>query len=147
MEWLREKRIPLLKADGVELVRYKAWHATAMYFYDADRNIIEFIARRDLKADPGEPFAPGRIIGISEIGVAVTDIREAYSSLCQIGDIPVYDGTFDKFCAAGDPGGLLILIDREQKKWFPTDDPAFSSAFILRGDLSFEFKDGMIMSL
>ncbi len=143
LEWLKA-RVAILKDDGDELMRFDAWNAIAMYFYDADRNIVEFIARRDLPAGAEGPFGPDHILGISEVGMPVTDIGAAYSAVNAIGSIPLYDGNFDKFCAAGDPQGLLILINRDKKVWFPTNDPAFSSPFSIRGDVSFDFAGGMV---
>lgn len=145
LDWLKQ-RCPVLTDEGDELVRFDAWKAMAMYFYDADRNILEFIARRDLAPGQGGPFGADRILGVSEIGIPVTDIRDAFSAINRIGNIPLYDGSFEKFCAAGDPHGLLILINRDRKTWFPTNDPAFSSPFSLRGDLSFDFAAGRILS-
>ncbi|HEY1007433.1 MAG TPA: hypothetical protein VGD92_09630 [Sphingobacteriaceae bacterium] len=143
LEWLKA-RLVILKDEGDELVRFDAWNAMAMYFYDADRNIVEFIARRDLPAEADGPFGTHDILGISEVGMPVTDIGAAFSAVNAIGSIPLYDGNFDKFCAAGDPQGLLILINRDKKTWFPTNDTAFSSSFSIRGDVSFDFAGGTV---
>ncbi len=46
LNWLKQ-RVELLPFDGEELVDFRSWNAKAMYFYDADSNIIEFISRKD----------------------------------------------------------------------------------------------------
>jgi len=43
--------------------------------------------------------------------------------------LDVYFGNFKKFCAIGGERGLFIVIDKNNKNWFPTNDKAFSSAF------------------
>lgn len=141
LHWLKE-RVEILKDDGEEVVAFDAWNATAMYFYDADKNIIEFIARRDLKIEAAGAFSPHMLISISEIGMPVDDIEATYRAINGISSIEVYDGNFGKFCAVGDPKGLFIIINRHQKRWFPTSDAAYSSDFILVGKPSLVFRDG-----
>ena len=48
LNWLK-KRINVLSYEGVEIHRFEDWNANAIYFYDADKNIVEFIGRHNLE--------------------------------------------------------------------------------------------------
>jgi hypothetical protein len=61
--------------------------------------------------------------------------------------IPIFDGDFSSFCALGNDEGLFILIDKNKKKWFPTNDVAHASDIIVKGDYNFAFKNGTIKEL
>lgn len=145
-QWLQRK-VKLLKDGNDDFIDFKSWNARAMYFYDADRNIVEFIARKNLSVNSSEEFTAREVLGISEIGMPVSDIESAYHQLCEFKEMPIYDGNFDRFCAAGDETGLLIIIDKSKKKWYPTNDPAASSDFFLEGDFNFAFINGQIQEL
>jgi catechol-2,3-dioxygenase len=115
-----------------------------MYFYDPDKNIVEFIARKGLKVNGKLPFGPKEFVSISEIGLSLPDIKTGYNTLNQMKKLPVYDGDFDKFCAAGDEHGLFIIVNRNSKTWFPTEDKSETADFIMSGDYNIEFTAGVI---
>jgi catechol-2,3-dioxygenase len=130
LQWLKE-RVVILKDGDNEIQDFHFWNAKAMYFYDADQNIVELIARRNLQyASEGE-FSAKDFIEISEIGMPTTNIEKRFTELQKITDIAVFDGAFDRFCAMGDEQGLFICIDKNKKDWYPTNDKAFSSEFEL----------------
>ena len=141
--WLKQ-RVSILKDEQNEINDFENWNAKAVYFYDEDQNIVEFIARKNLNIQSNYTFRSDSIIGISEIGVPVNNIEQAYNHLNQLRKIPIYDGNFEKFCATGDEDGLFIIIHKEKKKWFPTDDIAYSSYFRMEGDYHIEFTNGKI---
>jgi len=128
LAWLKSK-VDILPYKGDELVDFDAWNAQAMYFHDVDGNIVEFIGRRDIEVEEELPFSAQSILNISEIGLAVGDIRPAYDLIKQQLDIPLYDGSMESFCAAGSPNGLFIIINKNKKEWIPTDLKADSSPF------------------
>tara|TARA_R100001369_G_scaffold38256_1_gene63810 strand:- start:18578 stop:18931 length:354 start_codon:yes stop_codon:yes gene_type:complete len=90
---------------------------------------MEFISRKNLNGVLTEDFSEKSILGISEIGLATTNIEEKFSFLKEQCGLEVYDGNFHKFCAIGDDEGLLITINSEKKKWYPTGDIAYNSDF------------------
>ncbi len=53
-------------------------------------------------------------------------------------------GDFEVFCAAGDENGLFIILNKEKRRWFPTDDIPHSSYFRVEGDYNIEFTNGKI---
>lgn len=144
LNWLK-KRTDVLKDGDAELIDFNTWNAKAMYFYDVDKNIVELISRKNLNVNRNELFGQNQFIGVSEIGVSVQNIATTFNEIKAIKDLSVYDGNFERFCAAGDENGLFIIIDRNKKRWFPCNDYAYTSDFILRGEYNLEFKEGKII--
>lgn len=128
LAWLKS-RVSILKNDQDEIVDFSAWDAKSVYFYDEDKNIMEFISRRDFNKPVSEVFSEKSLLGIAEIGLATNDIEEKFNFLHQQFKLEVFDGNFEKFCAIGDHQGLLITINKKLKDWFPNGDQAFSSDF------------------
>lgn len=128
LEWVKE-RVPVLKNKFEEIIDFSGWDAKSIYFYDADENIMEFISRRNFLNPESDIFSENSLLGIAEIGLATSNIKEKYKILREKCRLEMYDGSFDKFCAIGDDQGLLITINRNEKDWFPTNDKAFLSDF------------------
>ena len=128
LEWVKE-RIPVLKGYGQEIVDFPAWSAKSLYFYDEDKNIIEFISRESFSKPKSALFSENSILGISEVGLVTENIREKFDFLKLNCQLEKYDGDFEHFCAIGDDEGLLITINNKLKDWFPTDDKAYKSEF------------------
>ncbi|NER12347.1 VOC family protein [Leptobacterium flavescens] len=146
LEWL-QKRVEVIPYQDQPIVDFRNWNAKALYFYDADRNIVEFIARKNLDIRSASPFAADKLLCVSEIGIATSNIKDVYDRLNSLRELPVFDGNFDRFCAAGDEEGLFILVDVKKKKWFPADDDVYLTDFRVKGDFNFEFKNGEIKEL
>lgn len=131
LDWLKS-RLTILKDGKTEVQDFDFWNAKAIYFYDNDRNIVEFIARKNLNNQSEETFDINSICEISEIGMPVSNIESAYNKLNELVNIQIYDGGFERFCAVGDETGLFICINKHKKDWFPTGDKAYSSAFKIK---------------
>ena len=141
--WLKN-RVDIL-SDGRQLVsNFESWNAKAIYFYDTDNNIVEFIARADLNEKSSEPFSSKSIVSISEIAMATINISKLYDAISTIKPIPVFDGNFNRFCALGNHDGLFILIDNTKKTWHPTGEAVYVADFIIKGDYNFSFIAGEI---
>ncbi|OEY73201.1 VOC family protein [Salegentibacter salarius] len=128
LEWVKE-RVPVLRGNGQEIVDFMAWSAKSLYFYDKDKNIIEFISRESFSKPGSALFSEKSILGISEVGLVTENITEKFNFLNANFELEKYDGDFEHFCAIGDDEGLLITINQKLKDWFPTDDKAFKSEF------------------
>lgn len=126
--WLKE-RVSILMDGRNEIQDFESWNAKAIYFYDEDKNIVEFISRKNLRLNSNKAFSPGSLLGISEIGLPTVNIEEVYRKLNNKIDLSIYSGSFDAFCAIGDENGLIICINQIKKKWFPVYDKAFPSEF------------------
>ena len=133
LSWLKE-RVNVLKDGEAEIQDFDFWNAKAIYFYDEDKNIVEFIARKNMKNESKEMFSINSLLEISEIGMPVKNIKKSFSTLKSITNIDVFDGGFDRFCAIGDENGLFICINKMVKDWFPTGDKAHSSEFEIKID-------------
>ena len=144
--WLKE-RVQLLSFEEKELMNFESWNARAMYFYDPDMNIVEFIARKNLNINSNNAFSSKSILNISEMALASTNIKETIAILNSINPIKKYSGDYKRFCALGDEDGLFILANPLLKKWFPTDDEIEQSDFKIKGDFNFEFKNGKFIEL
>lgn len=127
-DWLKNK-MSLLKDEGQSLVNFPKWNATALYFYDPDMNIIELICRKNLDIRTTQLFTERDFLHISEIGIPVQNIEPVYKMLNSQLDLEIYDGNNTSFCAVGEETGLFIIINKALKKWFPTNDVAYSSDF------------------
>ncbi|PKD20246.1 glyoxalase [Salegentibacter salinarum] len=128
LEWVKA-HVPVLEGNGQEIVDFMAWSAKSLYFYDEDKNIIEFISRESFSKPNSALFSEKSIVGISEVGLVTENIQEKFHFLNSNYQLEKYDGDFEHFCAIGDDEGLLITIDQQLKDWFPTDDKAYKSEF------------------
>jgi len=128
LEWVKE-RIPVLRGNGQEIVDFMAWSAKSLYFYDKDKNIIEFISRESFSKPESALFSEKSVLGISEVGLVTENVKEKFNFLNANFELEKYDGDFEHFCAIGDDEGLLITINQKLKDWFPTDDKAYKSEF------------------
>lgn len=128
LTWTKGK-VPILKNNSDEIIDFSNWSAKSFYFYDADKNIMEFIARRNFFKPETSLFSEDNLVGVAEIGLATENIEEKFLFLQKNCKLEVYDGNFEKFSAIGDDEGLLITINKDLKDWFPTEDKAFASPF------------------
>ena len=145
-QWLSDK-VTILTYDGKPIADFKSWNAKAIYFYDADKNIVEFIARKNLNSNSTHPFSSSELLSISEIGLASTDIETVYNTLNGMKEIPIFGGEFSSFCAVGNDEGLFILVNKNTKTWFPTMEAISISEVIVKGDYNFTYRNGKIEEL
>ena len=145
LHWI-QKRTQILLCEGEDVADFSNWNAEALYFYDADRNIVEFIARKDIDSINTNPFSVTDLLSISEIGIVSADNKAIYEQLQAIRPIPIYDGSLERFCVLGNAEGLFILVNNTKKKWFPTQEEAFVADFQLKGDYNFAFTNGQIIT-
>lgn len=132
LTWLK-KRVEIephkTGQEKQEIINFSSWNAKSIYFYDEDQNILEFISRKHLWHRTSAEFSAEHILGIAEIGLETSNLSRTFSFLQQQFNLQQYDGNLKKFCPIGDDQGLLITIDKNQKRWFPTNDKAFASSF------------------
>lgn len=126
--WLK-KRVEVIKMDNKEIVDFPNWNAESIYFYDKDHNIIEFIARKNLKTETADPFSSESFLCISEAGLPVNNVKSFVQILTNQFDLYVFDGDLERFCAVGSETGLFIVVNYLQKKWIPNMDEAIPYPF------------------
>jgi len=130
--WLKE-RVDILEDKNQEIHHFKDWNAGAIYFYDYDNNIVEFIARKNLNNNSTKNFTAESLLEISEMGIPTFDIENEYNILAKTVELPIHSGNFERFCSLGDDEGLFILINKDLKKyWYPTNDTPYSVDFKIK---------------
>ncbi len=120
--WLAA-RVPLISQDGRDEFHFENWNADAIYFYDPAGNIVEFIARHNLKNASKQPFSSNSILCVSEIGQAVENVRLFSQHIRQELKLKLWDGDEQGYAALGDEEGLFIIVPVE-RPWFPAGKPA-----------------------
>lgn len=102
---------------------FSNWHAKSFYFYDNNRNILELIARYDLKDEVYvEHYNVNQISCISEIGIVCRNLDKECSNLMEVYGFTYFDmqPPLENFKVLGDNNGLLILSSHG-RNWYPTE--------------------------
>ncbi len=129
-DWVKRK-VGIVPDGQKEIIKFESWNAHAVYFYDPDGNLVEFIARHDLGQKENRSFNPSSsVYSISEIGVVSKEVMKIADQLKEQLLITDYHGCSERFCALGDEQGLFILINPTLKKWFPPMRDAFPASFV-----------------
>jgi catechol-2,3-dioxygenase len=124
--WLAD-RVSLLTDGDADEFRSSYWPGYQSYFRDAANNILEFIAPDDLPIEADGAFGPQQVLGISEIGMAVDDVRAQVAALeAQMG-ASRYQGS-ETFYPVGDLAGRVIVV-KSGRPWFPTTTAAVIAPF------------------
>jgi hypothetical protein len=128
LEW-QKARTPMLfipernRAAGFppDVVDYSHWNAHSIFFLDPAGNVVEYIARHDLKNADHNPFSWTDILYASEIGLVVDDVAATAEKLTGVASVPQYRGGSDQFRAVGDEYGLLLVMKRGRVVDFTSD--------------------------
>ncbi len=122
IEWAKSRFTLIIDADNSIVTDFENWNASAVYFYDNNNNILEFIARYDLSNTTDQAFGVSSILSISEIGIVADAPLELAEKLVDENNIPFYSKgpKTDSFTALGDDNGLLVMV-ATNRKWYPTD--------------------------
>ncbi|MEP6755709.1 MAG: glyoxalase/bleomycin resistance/dioxygenase family protein [Chthonomonadales bacterium] len=118
-EW-QLKRTPLLPIPPqlrdpeypVDVVNYSHWNAHSVFFFDPAGNVVEYIARHDIKNSATGPYTPKDILCISEIAFVSDDVATIADKLKETAGVTQYRGGSDQFMALGDENGLLLVMKR-----------------------------------
>ncbi len=96
---------------------FRNWNAHSVFFWDPADNLLEYIARHDLKNTASDPkmFATNDILYASEIGFIVDDQPTTATKLNKDLGLQVYPQGSSFWWAMGDERGLLLCIPR--RKW------------------------------
>jgi len=121
IQWLQATTTLLPVTPDSAVADFPHWNAHAVYFYDNNGNLLELIARHDLKNEAEK----WQIAGISEIGIATPTPTRYADELIRDYQLPVFakQPRLEQFTALGDDEGLLIIV-AEARNWYPTAIPA-----------------------
>lgn len=128
IKWCANRSIELIEEnDAIVIADFEEWNANAVYFFDNNGNILEFIARHDLNNSTTEPFNSRQILNISEIGIVSNKPVEFGQQLIEEYGLSLFkrnkDDNSGMFTAIGDDNGLLIIV-KTNRNWYPTEIPA-----------------------
>ena len=118
-EWI-SSRVPLLRdSNGQEEFPSESWNSDSIYFLDAGGNVLEFIARHNLKNAVDGDFGSQQILNVSEIGLPAEDVVGLANELCiKLGISVFMQEPNENFTPVGDDNGLLIL-PAKHRIWKP----------------------------
>jgi hypothetical protein len=118
--WLGARANLIPNKDWHEVFHFKAWNAHAIYCYDAEGNILELIARHDLKdSNDDAGTGGGHILCLSEFGLSVENILLFRARLMKsLGIAPYHNSISRDFFAVGDDRGLLLVASKG-REWYP----------------------------
>ncbi len=124
LTWVRS-RTSLIDIEGSCIANFDSWNAKAIYFFDNNANVLEFISRDDLNNPSASPFTVDSLLSLSEIGV-VTDepIKLAEQIIAEMRTEFFARGPKAKdFVAVGTDSGLFV-ISNPDRNWYPSDQRA-----------------------
>ncbi|GJN60214.1 VOC family protein [Elizabethkingia anophelis] len=119
-------KIELIRNPESHLItNFDNWKAQAIYFYDNNGNLVEFIGRADLDNNSDTEFSSKSILNISEIGiVTVNPLDLAIQITQQTGiDYFIKATKTEDFVVLGNDNGLLIIVN-PNRNWYPTENKA-----------------------
>jgi len=140
--WSKSKFNLLENADNGIVANFESWNAKSIYFYDNNKNILEFIARFDLHNSTDKTFDISSIQSISEIGIVVDSPMMLADKLVKEINLNFFEkGTkSEKFVALGNDNGLFVIVETN-RNWYPTEEKAkkqYARIKILTGGLTRE---------
>ena len=111
---------------GEEMFDFTNWDATAVYFHDPARSIVELIAHHGVgESGATGAFSPDELLGLSEVGLVCDPPSLAEELERELG-LEVWDGTVvgeGRLAFVGEKARTLILC-RAGRSWLPTGRPA-----------------------
>jgi hypothetical protein len=109
-EWI-SSRLPLLRDEnGKDEFESESWNSDSVYFKDAAGNVLEFIARHNLKNVVEGDFDSRQILQVSEIGLPSEDVLGLANELCTRLNLSIFKQPPNEiFTPVGDDNGLFIL--------------------------------------
>lgn len=128
IEWCKNKVDLIFIEDQNVITNFENWNANAVYFYDNNGNLLEFIARHDLNNTQNESFSSKSILNISEIGIVNENPLALGKELIAKHNLKFFskNDNSELFAAVGDDEGLLIIV-KPNRNWYPTQTPSQSN--------------------
>jgi len=135
-EWISNRQTLLHDETGKDEFESESWNSHSVYFKDAAGNVLEFIARHNLKNAVEGDFDSKQILQVSEIGLASEDVIAFANNLCSTLNLSVFkQEPGETFTSVGDDNGLFIL-PIENRIWYPnTGVPARLLPIRVAGDV------------
>jgi hypothetical protein len=117
--WISDRVLLLRDKTGKEDFASESWNSDSLYFLDAAGNVLEFIARHNLKNAVNDDFDASQILNVSEIGLPSENVIGLANDLCsQLGLSVFKQESNPTFTPIGDDNGLFIL-PIQNRIWMP----------------------------
>lgn len=94
-----------------DIIHFPHWNAHSIFFLDPAGNLVEYIARHDLKNDAKGSFSANDILYASEIGLILNDVQSVRALIEDQFKLTSYRGS-GNFMPMGDEYGLLLLLEK-----------------------------------
>lgn len=111
-----------------DVVHFRHWNAHSIFFWDPAGNLIEYIARHDLKNGAAGAFSAKDILYASEIAFISEDVTNTALEMRKALELEQYRGGDDRFRALGDEHGLLLVIIRGRRWGYEKKAPPPASS-------------------
>ena len=133
IEWYKNKVGLIVIEDQNLIANFEAWNSNAIYFYDNNGNLLEFIARHNLDTTSTENFSSKSILNISEIGIVTENPLVLGGQLIEKYALEFFskNNNSEVFSALGNDEGLLIIV-KPNRNWYPTQTPSQSNPTEIR---------------
>ena len=99
-----------------DIRHFQHWNAHSVFFWDPAGNLVEYIARHDLKNKTDGEFSSRDLLCASEIAFIVNDTETIADEIKSSFNLNQYRGGDENFRAIGDENGLLLVI-RKGRVW------------------------------
>ena len=119
------QRTSLIETENSFISDFENWNAKAIYFFDNNHNILEFICRTDLNNPTDKPFSFETILNINEIGLVIDQPLQIGNEIIEKTRIEYFSKgpKREDFVAVGNESGLFV-ISNPNRKWYPTQEMA-----------------------
>jgi len=95
-----------------DIRHFRGWNAHSVFFWDPAGNLVEYIARHDLKNDREGEFSSKDLLCASEIAIIVNETEPVADDLKSTFNLQQYKGGDENFRAIGDENCLLLVIKK-----------------------------------
>lgn len=125
INWTSQRTNLIAVADNNFVADFENWKAKAIYFFDNNQNILEFICRSDLNNFVDSTFSIDTILNINEIGIVADRPMEIANEIIEkTSTIYFLKGPKrEEFVAVGTDNGLFVISD-PKRNWYPTQQKA-----------------------
>jgi catechol-2,3-dioxygenase len=106
-----------------DIRHFRNWNAHSIFFWDPAGNLVEYIARHDLKNSVMGDFSTGDILYASEIAFIVNDVDVVAKDFSETFALTEYKQGNAEFRAIGDEQGLLLVMKKGRVWMGNTDTP------------------------
>ena len=99
----------------IDVADFAHWNAHSIFFWDPAGNLMEYIARHDLKNSAASAFATKDILYASEIGFVTEDTKRVAREIRAATGLGPYRSPESVFL--GGDFGLLLVLEKGRRPW------------------------------